>query len=250
MKPPLVREGESVDGLFRNKVRVIQAARGYRVSEDALILTGFVRPRPNERILDAGTGCGVIAFGLAIKELSVSVVGLEIQEALCDRAGRGVRLNRLEGQVSIVRGDLREADLFFRSPCFDAVVCNPPYYEPDRGRLNVLEEKALARHQLLMPSPVLFRVSGRLLHPGGRLALIYPAGKIDQIRQAMFDTGFKPSRMLWIHPCEGAAPGLACIEARPGRGAVDLIEDSLFLYDRQKRRTSEAEAIMAGEQMT
>ena len=78
VKPPLVREGESLDGLFRNKVRVIQAARGYRVSEDALILTGFVRPGPDERILDAGTGCGVIAFGLAVREPSVSVAGAAI----------------------------------------------------------------------------------------------------------------------------------------------------------------------------
>lgn len=250
MKPPLVREGESLDGLFRNKVRVIQAARGYRVSEDALILTGFVRPEPDERILDAGTGCGVIAFGLAVREPSVSVVGLEIQEGLCDRAGRGVVLNRLEGKVSVVRGDLRQADLFFRPHCFDVVVCNPPYYEPNRGRLNVLEEKALARHQLLMPSLTLFRVSRRLLHPAGRLALIYPAGRIDQIRQAMIETGFELSRMLWIHPCKGVAPGLVCMEARPREGAVDLIEDSLFLYDSQKLRTRAAEAIMAGEWMT
>lgn len=250
VKPPLVREGESVDGLFRDKVRVIQAAKGYRVSEDALILTWFVRPQPNERILDAGTGCGIIAFGLAITEPSVSVVGLEIQDGLCDRAGRGVVLNRLDKNVSIVRGDLRQADLFFRPRCFDVVVCNPPYYDPNRGRLNVMEEKALARHQLLMPSSALFRVSRGLLGPSGRVALIYPAERLDQIEQALIETGFELSRMLWIHPCEGAAPGLACIEARPRGGAVDLIEDSLFLYDSQRMRTREAEAVMAGEWMS
>ena len=78
--------GESVDGLLRNKIRVIQALRGHRVSEDALILAWFVNPRPGEFILDAGTGCGVIAFALAVKEPTVEVVGVEIQPALADRA--------------------------------------------------------------------------------------------------------------------------------------------------------------------
>ena len=49
---------ESVNGLFGNKVQVIQATRGYRVSEDALILAWFSSPREREFILDAGTGCG------------------------------------------------------------------------------------------------------------------------------------------------------------------------------------------------
>ena len=111
----LKQTGESINGLFRNKVRVIQARRGYRVSEDAIILTWFARPNPGRLILDAGTGCGVIAFGLAVGNPSVRVLGLEIQERLADRAGRGVKLNGLENQVLVVRGDVRNADRFFEN---------------------------------------------------------------------------------------------------------------------------------------
>jgi tRNA1Val (adenine37-N6)-methyltransferase len=239
---------ESIDGLFKNKLKVIQAVRGYRVSEDALFLTWFVRPRPGELILDAGTGCGVIAFGLAVKESSIKVVGLEIQEGLVDRAARGTRLNRLESRVSIVRGDLRLASRYFRHRIFDAVVSNPPYYEPGRGRVNLEHEKALARHQLMMPLVELCRTAGQLLRSEGRLSLIYPADRVDQVDSAFKDAGFKPSRMLWIHPREGAPPSLVCVEAVPSEHDQTLIEARLLIYDGAGARTREAEAILAGEE--
>lgn len=244
----LLRADESINGLFRNKVRVIQARRGYRVSEDALILTWFVQPRPGERILDAGTGCGVIAFGLAVRQPSLTVVGLEIQSDLADRAGRGRRLNQLESRVAIVRGDLRQSDCFFRNGSFDAVVSNPPYHEPGRGFINQLSEKALSRHQLMMPLSDLFRVSGRLLRPDGRLAVIYPVPGMDRLAKAMKEAGFGPSRMLWIHPNEGAEPGHVCVESRLGGAVTGTVEERLCLYRSPGIRTLAADAILAGEE--
>jgi tRNA1Val (adenine37-N6)-methyltransferase len=243
-----VNEDESLDGLFRNKVRVFQAVRGYRASEDAVILTWFVRPVPHEFILDAGTGCGVIAFGLAVKEPTVHVVGLEIQERMADRAQRGAALNSLKPRVSIVRGDLRQADRFFRPGCFDAVACNPPYHDLSRGRISMQSEKALARHQLMMPCADLFKVSRKLLKPAGRLCLIYPAGGLAQLRKAMQETGFSPRRMVWIHPRREMPPGLVCVEARPEGAPEGCTESSLIIYDEPGIRSARAQAVLAGEE--
>lgn len=241
--------GESVNGLFRNKVRVIQAVRGYRVSEDAVILTWFARPRPGDLVLDAGTGCGVIAFGLAKKEPLCRVVGVEIQEGPAGRAGRGVRLNHLEDRVAVVRGDVRHADLFFHHKSFDLAVSNPPYHEPGRGRISALHEKALSRHQLMMPLQDLFRVAGALLKSSGRFSMIYPASGMGCITEVMKDTGFEPARMLWIHPHERADAGLVCVEARPRSSGAELLEERLVLYRGPGERTPEAESIMAGEEI-
>jgi tRNA1Val (adenine37-N6)-methyltransferase len=238
---------ESINGLFRNKVRVIQAKRGYRVSEDALILTWFFGPRSGELILDAGSGCGVISFGLAIREPAAMVVGVEIQAKLADRAIRGAILNDLQDRVSIVRGDFRLSENCFKASSFDAVVCNPPYYETGAGRISVSKEKALARHQLMMPPAEIFRSGRRLLCPDGRLSLIYPADRLGQLVSVMKEAGFKLCRMLWIHPQPATPPLLVCIEARPYDCGKPLIEKPLFLYDGSGSRTPEAEAALAGE---
>ena len=246
-KGDLISKAESIDGLFGNKVKVIQALQGYRVSEDALILTWFVKSYPGEFILDVGTGCGIIAFGLALKQPETTIVGLEIQSALARRAGLGLKLNHLESSVSILRGDLRHADHFFRHGCFDCIVSNPPYHEPGRGHINIQEEKAVCRHQLMMPLNDLFAISKKLLKPDGRLSLIYPASSLDRVCQAMKETGFKLSRMLWIHPYERAPSCLVCMEAGPNLSTCDVVENSLVLYQCPGKRTSDAEAIMAGE---
>jgi tRNA1Val (adenine37-N6)-methyltransferase len=241
------RSGESVDGILGNKVRVIQALKGYRVSEDAIILTWFARPIAHERIMDAGTGCGVIAFGMAIREPSIMVVGIEIQKDLAHRAARGARLNGLDSRVLIVRGDVTNADRFFRHGTFDMVVSNPPYYEPGRGRINLEHEKALSRHQLMMPIPLFLDVSGRLLRKDGRLCIIYPASAAGGIGNVLKETGFRMSRMLWIHPHEGAPAGHVCMELLLTGGMVSVSEEHLFLYDQSHRRTPYARAILAGD---
>lgn len=243
----LHRSDESVDGLFGNKVRVIQSRKGYRVSEDAIILTWFARPNAGERIMDAGTGCGVIAFGLAMRDPSVTVVGVEIQRDLADRASRGVKLNNLEDRVFIVQGDVTKADHFFRPRSFDFIVCNPPYYEPGRGRINPQHERALCRHQLSMPIPLLFSVAKVLLRNFGRLDLIYPTAGIDGICNALKGTGFQITRMLWIHPHQEAPAGHVCVELALAEQTNETFEGHLYLYDQQHQRTPFARAILSGE---
>ncbi len=242
-----LRVDESVDGLLRNKIRVIQAKKGYRVSEDSLLLTWFVRPRPNEVILDAGTGCGVIAFALAAIDPSVNVVGLEIQSGLADRAARGRRLNNVEARVPIVRGDVRLANRFLRPGVFDCVVSNPPFHEFGKGQVNLREEKALARHQLMLPTHELLRVSKEILKPRGRICLIYPASGVSKLRGSIKRAGFKLSRMVWIQTRRQAEAGLACLEAQLAERPLELHQQHLVLYGENGHRTKEAEVILSGE---
>jgi len=244
----LHREDESIDGIFGNKVRVIQSRKGYRVSEDAIILTWFAKPNPGERIMDAGTGCGVIAFGIGIRDPSVTVVGVEIQKDLADRASRGAKLNALEARVFIVQGDVTKAELFFRRRSFHFIVCNPPYYEPGRGRINLQHERALCRHQLSMPIPQLFSVAQFLLRDRGRLDLIYPTAGMEGICNALRGTGFRISRMLWIHPHQQAPPGHVCLELVLAERIEETFEGHLYLYDEQHQRTAFARAILAGDE--
>ena len=78
------------------------------------------------------------------------------QQKECDSIG-------FPASVGIVRGDFRAADNFFRPNVFDLVVSNPPYHELGRGRISRHEERAVSRHQMMMPLEDFFRVSAGLL---------------------------------------------------------------------------------------
>ncbi|MFQ5542646.1 MAG: tRNA1(Val) (adenine(37)-N6)-methyltransferase, partial [Candidatus Binatia bacterium] len=145
---PKHERDETLDTLFRGRLVVIQAKRGYRFSLDAVLLAKFVDIKGKERIMDLGAGGGVIALILAALNPSVQVVGLEIQERMVHRALRSVALNHLNGRVEIVLGDVRSVGQSFPPHKFDLAVSNPPYRRLKSGRGNPDPERYVARHEV------------------------------------------------------------------------------------------------------
>ena len=93
VSPGLVRADERVDDLQRNGYRIIQKRDGFCFGMDAVLLSGFARARRGERVLDLGTGTGIIPILLEAKTKGEHFTGLEIQEQVADMAQRSVKLN-------------------------------------------------------------------------------------------------------------------------------------------------------------
>ena len=98
---------ETIDRVFDGRVAVIQRRHGFRFALDSLLLARFVELRGRERIVDLGAGNGVIALSLGVLNRGVEVTGVELQEAMVDRAERGAALNALGERFRMVRGDVR-----------------------------------------------------------------------------------------------------------------------------------------------
>ncbi len=146
-----LRENERLDDLQRNGFRIIQNPDKFCFGMDAVLLSGFVRAKKGDILLDLGTGTGIVPILLAAKTECAHLTGLEIQEESADMARRSVGLNRLSERIDIITGDIKEADKLFRSASFDAVTCNPPYMIDRHGLTNPDSPKAIARHEILSP---------------------------------------------------------------------------------------------------
>ena len=131
----LVRPWERVDDLQRAGLRIIQDPELFCFGMDAVLLSAYVQMKKARRGLDLGTGNGIIPILLSDRTDCLSLTGLEIQEASADLAKRSVALNGLGDRISIVRGDIREADRIFAAASFDFITCNPPYRQAGSGRI-------------------------------------------------------------------------------------------------------------------
>jgi tRNA1Val (adenine37-N6)-methyltransferase len=243
---PKHERDETLDTLFRGRLVVIQAKRGYRFSLDAVLLANFVDIKGKERIMDLGAGGGVIALILAALNPSVQVVGLEIQERMVDRALRSVALNHLNGRVEIVLGDVRSVGQNFRPQKFDLAVSNPPYRRLKSGRVNPDPERYVARHEVEASLQDFLDGGSYLLRRGGRMALVYPAARATDLVAAMRQADLEPRRLRSVHSFEGTPASLVLAEGIKGIRSELEIMQPLVVYAKRKKYSDEMNAILAG----
>lgn len=212
-EPPL-RADESIDGFMHGRLRVIQSRCGYRFSIDAVLLSEFVTTRSGDRVVDLGTGCGIIPLLLLLQRPLSHVLGLEIQPELARQAARNGVLNGFGGRMGVVLADIRNMPLPPLSA--DVVVCNPPYRRAATGRVNPDPQRAIARHEILMVLDDILSGSKRILKPGGRLAMIYPSERAVEVLAKMRTHGLEPKRVRFIHPDGGSESRLMLVEGCAG----------------------------------
>ena len=132
----LIKEGERVDDLHRKGYVIIQDPKRFCFGVDAVILSGFARVKKGEKVLDLGTGTGILPILLEGRTLGSHFTGLEIQPESVEMARRSVALNELEEKVDIVEGDIKETAAIFGGAVFDVVTSNPPYMNEGGGLQN------------------------------------------------------------------------------------------------------------------
>ena len=230
MNSELLREGERLDDLQRNHYQIIQNPGKFCFGMDAVLLSGFATVKPGERVLDLGTGTGIIPILLAAKTQGAYFAGLEIQEEMAEMAGRSVRLNGLFPRVEIVTGDLREASRRFGEASFDVVTCNPPYISSGHGLKNPSAPMAIARHEILCTLEEVIREASRCLRPGGRFAMVHRPHRLAEIFALLNQYGLQPKRMKLVHPFQEKDANMVLLESTRGGGVWLQVEKPLIVY--------------------
>jgi len=235
---------ETADGILGGRLRIIQSAKGYRFSLDALLLAFFADLRAGDDLIDLGTGSGVVALILADRHRCGKVLGVEIQEQLAAMARRSAAMNNLAGRVEIRRGDVRLPATICPPRSFDAAVFNPPYRRLGSGRTNRDSEKAVARHEVEGDAGDFVAFAGYALRAGGRAYTIYPAKRMADLLCRMRASDIEPKRMRIVYSRSGAAGILALVEGVKGGREELAILPPLFIYQGRGGYTAEMSSIM------
>lgn len=225
-----LKDGERLDELQRNGYRIIQNPERFCFGMDAVLLAGFTKVKPGERVLDLGTGTGILPILLSARTKGEFFTGLEIQPESADMADRSVKLNQLEEKVRIVTGDIKEADQIFGAGSHHVVTCNPPYMTDHHGLKNPGQPKAIARHEILCTLENVISQAFRVLMPNGRFYLVHRPFRLAEIISCLCTHGLEPKRMRLVHPYADREPNMVLIEALKGGNSGIKVEKPLVIY--------------------
>jgi len=239
----LLKEGERIDDLQRDGLRIIQNSEKFCFGIDAVLLSDFAKVKKNEIMLDIGTGTGIIPILLTAKTEGLKFTGLEIQEESAEMAARSVLLNQLQEKVEIVHGDINDALDYFSRESFNVITSNPPYMIESAGEGNEDEPKAIARHEIKCTLDDVIREGSRLLKVSGRFYMIHRPFRLVEIFETFRKHGLEPKRMRLVHPFCDKEPNMVLVEAVKGAKPRLLIEKPLIVYEKPGVYTEEIHKI-------
>lgn len=221
---------ERIDDLQRNNYKIIQDPERFCFGMDAVLLSGFAKAKERDRVIDLGTGTGIIPILMEAKTKASDFTGLEIQPESADMAQRSVELNHLESKIRIVTGDIKEASSLFGAATFDVVTSNPPYMTEHHGITNEKSPKAIARHELLCTLEDVISQAARLLRPGGSFYMVHRPFRLVDIMVLMREYHLEPKRMKLVYPYIDKEPNMVLIEGLRGGRPRLTVEKPLIVY--------------------
>jgi tRNA1Val (adenine37-N6)-methyltransferase len=235
----------TTDTLLRGRVTLVQPARGFRSSLDPILLAAFVTPRFG-RFVDIGCGTGALAFLLAAIDEMATGVAVEIQPRLAALAGTGLIRNGFADRIQILRADARSA--CGQPPLtrggFDLVVTNPPYRAVRDGVPSPDPERAQANHEVTLALDDWLDVAAALVHPAGRVAVVYPAARVPDLVSGLERRGLAPARLRLCHPRLDRPASRVLIEAVGAASATLLRLPPLILHEPDGQYSAEVRAML------
>lgn len=218
-----------------------------KVGTDGVLLGAWARVEHCHRILDMGTGTGLVAL-MAAQRSHADIVAIDLDAEAVAQAAENVAASPWAGRIQVLEADAREISNSqsthpeancllpnMNSSLFDAILCNPPFFEnslkcPDSAR-------TMARHTDTLTFDELARSASCLLSSEGELSVIIPYDRSQDMTISAACNGLFATRQTVIVPVEGGKPK-RILMAFTREGAPHSIE-TLCIQDAERQYTPE-----------
>ena len=195
---------------------------------DAVLLADFAAARKNDRLVDLGTGCGIIPFLILRNGCLSSAVGVDISKEAAELAQR-TESELKTGKFTVLNADLKALKGRIEFGCHTLVTCNPPYKAPGAGLKNPDSIKAAARHETECTLRDIIEVSSKLLQTSGRLCICHRPERLAELFSLMREYKLEPKRLKLVCQKEGKEPWLVLAEGRKCGNTGMRIEPPLYI---------------------
>ncbi len=194
-----------------------------KLTTDAILFGAWNEARQEKNVLDIGTGTGLLALMWAYKLPEALITAIEPENEAAEQARQNFLLSDCRDRLQIFSVPLQE---FKAEQPFDLLLCNPPFFEPHTSSPDPLRSKARSRISLL-PEDLFFH-GMRLLAPGGRMLVLWPASDQSGAIELAASAGLHLRRLMQVKSRPAHTPHVCLMEYSPEPGA--LTEESICIH--------------------
>lgn len=240
MENSILMPNERIDELELDNLKIIQKNDGFCFGIDSVLLSDFARKiKNNSKVLDLGTGTGILGILLCAKTNLKQITGIEIQKDIADMATRSIQLNNLQGKFDILNCNIKDIDKLLKIDSYDAIVTNPPYKKPNSGKINENKTKLISRHEIEANLDDFIRISFKMLKDKGTLYMVHRAERIVDILSTMRKYKMEPKRIRFVYSNKNSESKLVLLEATKNAKPFVKIERPLYVYNETGDYTQE-----------
>lgn len=228
-----IREDEVLEKLGLANYWILQKKEGYRFTIDPILLANFVEAKKGNKILDLGTGGGILPFLLQKnnQEKKLQITGIDIQKKYIDMAQRSGLINKTDN-IDFLEMDIKNIPEYFRG-AFDIVISNPPFFKANEGKVNSRKDIALSRHELEIDFPRIIKAGKYSLKDKGRFLFIQRSERLLEIGSSLQEEGMSLQRLQLIYGDEKTPSKLFLGEAVKRKNTQLKILPPLIIYDKE-----------------
>ncbi|MEF2931523.1 MAG: tRNA1(Val) (adenine(37)-N6)-methyltransferase [Clostridia bacterium] len=241
-----LKENERIDDLQYKELKIIQNTKGFCFGIDSVILSDFAKSIKKEsKVVDLGTGTGIIGLLLCKKTELKEIVGIEIQKEVAEMAKRSIELNKLEDKFKILNTDINKIfeDKLLEKNKFDVVVMNPPYKEKGTGKINEVDSKIISRHEVKATLSDFIKVASNLLKDKGEIYIVHKPERMPDIIQKMRENKIEPKEIKTVYSNKKTEASLILIKGIKGANKFFKILEPLYIYEENGEYTKEIKEI-------
>ena len=215
-----LKDNERIDDLEINNLKIIQNTEGFCFGIDSVLLSNFAENiKKQSKVLDLGTGTGIIPILLCAKTYLKKVIGVEIQEEVYEMAKRSIDLNNLNDKFEIINANILDLNKIFNKNSFDVVITNPPYKKKNTGMLNENNKKIISRHEITASLEDFIKIAKDMLKDKGEFYMVHRPDRLVDIISIMRNYKIEPKQIRLVYSDKNQPANLVLIKgiknARP-----------------------------------
>ena len=235
-----ILENERIDDLEYKGLKIIQNKDGFCFGIDSILLSDFAKEiKKGSKVIDLGTGTGIIGILLCMKTELSKIMGVEIQKEVYDMAKRSIKLNNLENKFEIINENIKNLENIIETGTFDAVVTNPPYKKIGTGLTNENEKKLISRHEITANLEDFIKVSSKMLKDKGTLYMVHRPDRMVDIIELLRKYKLEPKKIKFVYPNANKDANLILLKAVKNANPFLKIEKPLYVYNQNGEYTDE-----------